>query len=69
MFGVEEFIADGIVFLSEMERQNDLVRTLQVIKMRGTEHSRARFMMDLSEYGISLAPLLKKFGDTATVAP
>jgi len=52
-----------------MERHNDLVRTLQVIKMRGTEHSRARFMMDLSEYGISLAPLLKKFGDTTTVAP
>ncbi len=69
MFGVEEFIADGIIFLSEMERHNDLVRTLQVIKMRGTEHSRARFMMDLSEYGISLAPLLKKFGDTATVSP
>jgi circadian clock protein KaiC len=64
MFGVEEFIADGIIFLSEMERHNDLVRTLQVIKMRGTEHSRARFMMDLSEYGISLAPLLKKFTDT-----
>jgi circadian clock protein KaiC len=63
MFGVEEFIADGIVFLSEMERNNDLVRTLQVIKMRGTEHSRAKFMMDLSEFGISLAPLLKKFGE------
>jgi circadian clock protein KaiC len=65
MFGVEEFIADGILFLSEMERQNDLVRTLQVIKMRGTEHSRARFMMDISEFGISLAPLLKKFGEPA----
>ncbi len=64
MFGVEEFIADGIVFLSEMERHNDLVRTLQVMKMRGTDHSRAKFMLDLSEFGISLAPLLKKFGDT-----
>ncbi len=63
MFGVEEFIGDGIIFLSELERNNDLVRTLQVIKMRGTEHSRAKFMMDLSEYGISLAPLLKKFGE------
>jgi KaiC/GvpD/RAD55 family RecA-like ATPase len=63
-FGVEEFIADGIVFLSEVERHNDLVRTLQVMKMRGTDHSRAKFMMDLSEFGISLAPLLKKFGDT-----
>ena len=64
MFGVEEFISDGIVFLSEMERHNDLVRTLQVIKMRGTDHSRAKFMMDISEFGISLAPLLKKFSDT-----
>ncbi len=66
-FGVEEFIADGIIFLSEMERHNDLVRTLQVMKMRGTDHSRAKFMMDISEFGISLAPLLKKFGDTAAV--
>lgn len=65
MHGVEEFIADGIIFLSEVERHNDLVRTLQVIKMRGTEHSRARFMMDISEFGVSLAPLLRKFGDTA----
>lgn len=64
VFGVEEFISDGIIFLSEMERHNDLVRTLQVIKMRGTDHSRAKFMMDLSEFGISLAPLLKKFSDT-----
>jgi circadian clock protein KaiC len=64
MFGVEEFIADGIILLSEMERHNDLVRTLQVMKMRGTDHSRAKFMMDISEFGISLAPLLKKFGDT-----
>lgn len=64
IFGVEEFISDGIIFLSEMERHNDLVRTLQVIKMRGTDHSRAKFMMDLSEFGISLAPLLKKFSDT-----
>lgn len=64
MFGVEEFIADGIVFLSEVERNNDLIRTLQVIKMRGTEHSRAKFMMDISEFGIGLAPLLRKFNDT-----
>lgn len=65
MFGVEEFIADGIIFLSEVERHNDLVRTLQVIKMRGTDHSRSRFLMDLSEQGIALAPLLKKFGEGA----
>lgn len=60
MFGVEEFIADGIIFVSEVERQNDLVRTLQVIKMRGTDHSRSRFMMDLSDLGIALAPLMTR---------
>lgn len=65
MFGVEEFIADGIIFLSEAERHNDLVRTLQVIKMRGTDHSRSRFLMDLSDQGIALAPLLKKFGEAS----
>lgn len=63
-FGVEEFISDGIIFLSEIERHGDLVRTLQVMKMRGTEHSRALFMMDLSEYGVSLAPLLREAGGT-----
>lgn len=62
MFGVEEFISDGILFLSEMERRGDLVRTLQVMKMRGTDHSRAKFMMDLSEFGVSLAPILKEYG-------
>ncbi len=62
MFGVEEFIADGIIFLSESERRGDLVRTIQVMKMRGTEHSRAKFMLDLSEFGVSLAPLLKEYG-------
>lgn len=62
MFGVEEFISDGIIFLSETERRGDLVRTIQVMKMRGTEHSRAKFMLDLSEFGVSLAPLLKEYG-------
>lgn len=63
VFGLEEFIADGVVFLGELDRNNDLIRTLQVIKMRGTEHSRAKFMMDISGSGIGLAPLLRKFND------
>ena len=59
----EDAIADGIVLLADVERHNDLVRTLQVVKMRGTEHGRARFMVDLSEHGIALAPLIKHAGD------
>src|SRR5512136_616897 len=58
-FGVEEAIADGIILMANMERRGDLLRTLQVIKMRGTMHSRARYVLDLTPMGVLLVPLLK----------
>jgi len=59
MYGVEEAIADGIVLMANMERRGDLLRTLQVIKMRGTQHSRAKYVLDLTPMGVLLVPLLK----------
>ncbi|HDM25598.1 MAG: circadian clock protein KaiC [Thermoplasmata archaeon] len=59
LYGIEEFISDGIIFLGDMERGGDLVRTLQVVKMRGTEHTRAKYAMQITPKGISLSPLLK----------
>ncbi|HEX9908655.1 MAG TPA: ATPase domain-containing protein [Thermoplasmata archaeon] len=58
-FGVEEAIADGIVLMANMERRGDLLRTLQVIKMRGTMHSRAKYVLDITSMGVLLVPLLK----------
>lgn len=58
-FGVEEAISDGIVLMANMERRGDLLRTLQVIKMRGTMHSRAKYVLDLTPVGVLLVPLLK----------
>jgi len=59
-YGIEEFIADGIIFLGDVERKGDLIRTFQVIKMRGTAHSRSKFAMSISsKNGVELAPLLK----------
>lgn len=59
-YGVEEFIADGIVLLGNIERKGDLIRTLQIIKMRGTAHGRTKFAMNISsKNGIELAPVLK----------
>ena len=59
-YGIEEFIADGIIFLNDIDRQGDLIRTLQVIKMRGTPHARTKFAMSISsKNGVELAPLLK----------
>ncbi len=59
LFGVEEAIADGIIFMGNLERRGDLLRTLQVVKMRGTSHSRAKYVLDLTHCGVLLVPLLK----------
>ncbi len=60
IYEIEEFIADGILFLGDIERKGDLIRTLQVVKMRGTAHGRSKHVLDMSsENGIELAPMLK----------
>src|SRR5437867_3246811 len=64
-YGVEEAIADGIVVMGNLERRGDLLRTLQVVKMRGTMHSRAKYVLDLTTTGVLLVPLLKG-GSVAT---
>ena len=59
-YGIEEFIADGIFVLSDVDRKGDLIRTFQLIKMRGVAHSRTKSVMNItSEYGVELTPLLK----------
>jgi circadian clock protein KaiC len=59
-YEIPEFISDGIIFVGDIERRGDLIRTLQVIKMRGVAHSRAKFAMNISaERGFELVPLLK----------
>jgi len=59
MFGVEEFIADGVILLGDFERKGDLIRTLQVIKMRGVAHSRNKQVMKIMDEGINLLPMFK----------
>lgn len=58
-WGVEEAIADGVIVTGNLERRGDLLRTLQVVKMRGTSHSRAKYVLDLTTAGVLLVPLLK----------
>ncbi len=50
---------DGIIHLSNLERRGDLLRTMQVIKMKGTAHSRARYVIDLTTAGVLVTTLLK----------
>ncbi len=58
-FGVEEAIADGIIVLGDVERMGHLLRYLQVVKMRGTDHSRAKYALELTRSGVMLTPMLK----------
>jgi circadian clock protein KaiC len=59
-YGIEEFISDGIMFLGDIERKGDLIRTFQIVKMRGSAHSRTKAAMSIStQNGVELAPLLK----------
>ena len=58
-YEVEEAVADGIIMLRDVERMGNLMRTLQVVKMRGAAHSRAKYVMDISTEGALMVPLLK----------
>ncbi|HKS59739.1 MAG TPA: ATPase domain-containing protein [Thermoplasmata archaeon] len=57
--GVEEAVVDGVVLLGNARRQGDILRVLQVIKMRGTSHSRAQYVIELTPIGMLMAPHLK----------
>lgn len=59
LYSVEEAIVDGVVLLSNLKRRGDMLRVLQVIKMRGTVHSRAQYVIELTPIGLLMAPFLK----------
>jgi len=56
-FGVEEFICDGIIYLSHVDKNNRLKKSLQVVKMRGTIHSEEQFFLSIEGDGIHLLKL------------
>jgi circadian clock protein KaiC len=57
--GVAEAIVDGVVLLWNARRSGDILRVLQVVKMRGTAHSRAQYVIELTPIGLLMAPHLK----------
>jgi circadian clock protein KaiC len=57
--GVAEAIVDGVILLWNARRSGDILRVLQVVKMRGTSHSRAQYVIELTQIGMLMAPHLK----------
>jgi len=57
--GVEEAIVDGVILLWNNRRMGDILRVLQIVKMRGTSHSRTQYVIELTPIGLLMAPHLK----------
>jgi circadian clock protein KaiC len=58
-FGVEEAVTDGIIILGNVDQRGYLLRTMHIVKMRGTPHSRSKYVIDLTPYGMVIVPLLR----------
>lgn len=54
VYGVEEFISDGIIQLRQEPVKHDLRRSLQVIKIRGQDYNSERATFNISSNGIQL---------------
>lgn len=55
-FGVEEFVADGVIVMHYTGLGGEYDRTIQVLKMRRTDHKRGLFPMKISDKGIVVKP-------------
>jgi len=56
---IEGRMADGIIMMGNLERKGDLLRTMQLVKMKGTGHSRSKYVIDLTDAGVLVTPLFK----------
>jgi circadian clock protein KaiC len=54
--GVEEFLADGVVVIYNIRRQNTRENAIEVLKMRGAKHQKKIVSMNITEKGIVVDP-------------
>jgi circadian clock protein KaiC len=54
--GVEEFLADGVVVIYNIRRQNTRENAIEVLKMRGAKHQKKIVSMNITEKGIVINP-------------
>lgn len=53
-FGVEEFVASGVLVMTYAESGTKMTKNLMVLKMRGTKHAVNKYPYQISERGIEL---------------
>lgn len=54
LFGLEEFVADGVILLYHTKLENRFIRSIGVLKMRGTKISEKLHPLDIGPSGIKV---------------
>ena len=55
-YGIEEFVAQGVIALYNIRKGSERARGLEILKMRGTKHSQKICMMELASDGFQVYP-------------
>lgn len=56
IFSFEEFVADSVIVLYNLPRRNERVRALEVLKMRGSAHSKNIYPFEITRDGLVVYP-------------
>ena len=54
--GVEEFLADGVIAIYNIRKQNIRENAIEILKMRGEKHQKRIVSMEITESGIKVNP-------------
>ncbi len=60
--GVEEFLADGVIVLYAIQRDNIRENAVEILKMRGVKHQKRIVAMKITDKGIEIYPEQEVFG-------
>lgn len=55
-FGIEEFVCQGVIALYNIRKGSERVRGLEILKMRGMDHSKKICLMSIGDNGITIYP-------------
>lgn len=62
--GVEEFLADGVIVMHNIERGDIRENAIEVLKMRGEKHQKKKVAMKITDEGIVVYPSQDVYGST-----
>ena len=62
--GVEEFLADGVIVMHNIERGDIRENAIEILKMRGEKHQKKKVAMKITDEGIVVYPSQDVYGST-----